>query len=495
MVHKTVYKSLILAFLFIFLAGNSIPLVAAETSGLIKNGVNTSIKNAKLYPHAQKLYSVHKSSNDNKLPISQNADYGQNIQKESAQQVITVGSQSYEFDSFGFYDAWCYDPYSNDINFQDTFNSSETTYINWELWLHRLPESLPFPFPQTLTVEDIWYNSENEVVFQDTQMLDFRPGREYDWAFNGCGYPEPGQWEAGEYRVEILVNDQLITESTFQVINDSVNPVPIDGQTLQLDCFGFYDLGLFDPDSYVEYQDQFPLSTTTTVNWEMWLSRADSREYAEFTIEEDWYDPHNQNVCHKELPATMDAGWDQYYYYDGYTPPGGWEAGEYRVEIRIDNELVKTAFFSVVNDASMVIPIQSISLDENELFLVAGNQASLTAVITPTNATNQTISWKSTSPEIASVDQNGLVSALQEGTTTIIASDEDGQHVARCEVYVSAAAVSSETPVYRALLVGNADYPGTDSDLEGPPSDVERLLFAFAVSTISFRQVFSGNPL
>lgn len=466
---KSLIKTIILVFMFFILGGHSSTFVAAPTTEAITKD-SSSVESSKLYPHAQKLHRSRVDTEDHKQPISLQTPN----REDSNQRQFHMDSQSFAFDSLGFYDALDYDPYSNDINFQDTFNSSETTFINWELWLCRLPGSPPFS--QTIRIDDIWYNSDNEVVFEDSQNMIFRSGRQYDWAFNGCGYNETGMWAAGEYRVEIYANAQLIGESSFQVIDDSVSPVPIDGQTLQLDFFGFYDSTLYDPDSFnIDYQEQFPLSTTGTINWEMWLSRSDESQDFEFTVEEDWYDPQGNNICHREEPTIIDAGWDQAYYYDGYTPDGSWDAGEYRVEIKIDDQLINAAVFEIVNDLDLLIPVQSICLNESELFLVAGQQESLTAVIKPSNASKQNISWKSTGPEIASVDQNGLVSALQEGTATIIAADEDEQHVARCEVYVSAAEVASETAVYRALLVANADYPGSDSDLEGPSIDVERI--------------------
>lgn len=50
----------------------------------------------------------------------------------------------------------------------------------------------------------------------------------------------------------------------------------------------------------------------------------------------------------------------------------------------------------------------------------------LTATILPEDATNKTIVWESSNPNVASVNQLGVVSALSEGTTTISAKNLDG---------------------------------------------------------------------
>ena len=60
----------------------------------------------------------------------------------------------------------------------------------------------------------------------------------------------------------------------------------------------------------------------------------------------------------------------------------------------------------------------------------------LTASITPSNATNQEVTWTSSDKSVATVDSSGRVKGLKPGTVTITATSEDGGKKAFCKVQV-----------------------------------------------------------
>ncbi|MDR1200176.1 MAG: Ig-like domain-containing protein [Tannerellaceae bacterium] len=86
--------------------------------------------------------------------------------------------------------------------------------------------------------------------------------------------------------------------------------------------------------------------------------------------------------------------------------------------------------------------VTGISLDRSELSLVYGETATLTATVLPHNADNKTVSWSSTVPAIALVDNRGGVTAIGVGSTVISAVTEDGGKKATCAVTVTSADVS-----------------------------------------------------
>ena len=82
---------------------------------------------------------------------------------------------------------------------------------------------------------------------------------------------------------------------------------------------------------------------------------------------------------------------------------------------------------------TVIIPVTGISLDKSELTVAVGENATLKATITPSNATNNTITWTSSNADVATVD-NGTVRALKAGTTTVTA--ECSGKKAECKVTV-----------------------------------------------------------
>lgn len=83
------------------------------------------------------------------------------------------------------------------------------------------------------------------------------------------------------------------------------------------------------------------------------------------------------------------------------------------------------------------ISVEGVSLDRNTLTLQEGSSYTLTATITPTDATNKLITWTSDNENVATVS-NGRVVAKSSGTATITATTSDGEHTATCKVTVVA---------------------------------------------------------
>jgi uncharacterized protein YjdB len=81
-----------------------------------------------------------------------------------------------------------------------------------------------------------------------------------------------------------------------------------------------------------------------------------------------------------------------------------------------------------------VVAVESVTLDKTSLELYEGEVAMLYATVLPWGATDRTITWTSGNPSVATVDQNGKVTALHEGTTTITA--KAGDKTATCSVTV-----------------------------------------------------------
>ena len=78
--------------------------------------------------------------------------------------------------------------------------------------------------------------------------------------------------------------------------------------------------------------------------------------------------------------------------------------------------------------------VTGVSLDKTNLN--PGKGGTLIATITPSNATNQNVTWESSDTKVVTVD-NGLVTAVAEGSATITVTTEDGSKTATCTVIVT----------------------------------------------------------
>ncbi len=84
-------------------------------------------------------------------------------------------------------------------------------------------------------------------------------------------------------------------------------------------------------------------------------------------------------------------------------------------------------YFTLIDHRTVLI--ETISLSPPTATLIRGEQLQLTATVLPENATNPDLVWSSSDPEVAAVNQSGLVTALFPGLTTIRATAQDGSGV------------------------------------------------------------------
>ena len=88
--------------------------------------------------------------------------------------------------------------------------------------------------------------------------------------------------------------------------------------------------------------------------------------------------------------------------------------------------------------ATVTIPqgVTGVSLDKTTLTLAVNDTGKLTATVTPDNATNKNVTWKSSNTSVATVSADGTVTAKNAGTATITVTTADGGKTATCTVTV-----------------------------------------------------------
>ena len=160
---------------------------------------------------------------------------------------------------------------------------------------------------------------------------------------------------------------------------------------------------------------------------------------------------------------------------ENFTDIVDWKSTDTNIVTVSDNGVVKavgvgTATVKVtVGDVSasckvtVLQPVTGINLNKSSLTMDALGTFQMTASVYPDSANDKRITWSSSDPAIASVDENGLVTALKKGTATITAAAMDGSGVkSTCKVTVSNTAYVCTDP---AQLESPHNYDNSCTDI------------------------------
>ena len=98
----------------------------------------------------------------------------------------------------------------------------------------------------------------------------------------------------------------------------------------------------------------------------------------------------------------------------------------------------QTVNTETVNTGTTAVAVTGIKLNKGELSLKVGESKKLVATVMPANATNKQVTWASDKPAVATVSQDGTVTAKEEGTAQITVKTVNGGKIARCKITVTA---------------------------------------------------------
>lgn len=105
------------------------------------------------------------------------------------------------------------------------------------------------------------------------------------------------------------------------------------------------------------------------------------------------------------------------------------------VKIRLESNMVGNQFFFCMDDLAFMandkchmhedtpinVPVESITVSSAVTTLKVGDTASFGAAVLPTDATNKNVTWMSSNEAVATINENGLVTAISAGTSEIYA--------------------------------------------------------------------------
>lgn len=108
------------------------------------------------------------------------------------------------------------------------------------------------------------------------------------------------------------------------------------------------------------------------------------------------------------------------------------------------------------------VHVTGVTLNKASTSISQGGNETLTATVSPNNATNKTVSWTSSNTSAATVSSSGVVSvpnnATVGATSTITVTTTDGSYTATCTVTVSAAVQSQTLTITRSSFAASGGY-------------------------------------
>lgn len=114
-------------------------------------------------------------------------------------------------------------------------------------------------------------------------------------------------------------------------------------------------------------------------------------------------------------------------------------------------------------DITVYSPVTGISLDQSEIYMAVGDVFQINATIEPNDADDKTVIYSSNNTDIATVQEKGIITAKQEGSTTIIASSNENPNIkAECKLNVVRIMEDSEIHFDSSLTVNSMEISGID---------------------------------
>lgn len=103
------------------------------------------------------------------------------------------------------------------------------------------------------------------------------------------------------------------------------------------------------------------------------------------------------------------------------------------------------------------VDVESVSLNKSTLSLMVSKKETLSATVSPANATNKKVTWSTSDANVATVT-NGVVTGVGVGNATITATTVDGSFKATCDVTVS----ENDAPEVDEIVIYETGFESTD---------------------------------
>ena len=174
-----------------------------------------------------------------------------------------------------------------------------------------------------------------------------------------------------------------------------------------------------------------------------------TRLKGQFNIPDETNHTEDDSTDTNNTQITFTGIYTEYEFDKGIYKDGQWEKSGAKgivVDERYGLADVSNFFNSIQTPDSVMVKgsvaVTGVTISDATATITTGSTKTLTATVAPENATNKSVRWTSSDDAIASVDDEGVVTAIAAGSATITVTTVDGNFTATCAVTVEAATVA-----------------------------------------------------
>ena len=189
---------------------------------------------------------------------------------------------------------------------------------------------------------------------------------------------------------------------------------------------------------------------------------------------------------------VMNLNYDQSYFKIGnYTQSNSDEEGSFTNDPTNYGEVLVYNFLVEHNEVS----VSRVNLSPVTMDLITGNTHQLSATVIPLGATNKVVSYSSSDNAIASVNSNGLVTAVSEGTATITAKTDEGAYTASSIINVFNPTIVPNLALNKTIIgTGTPDGTNVPSNLVDGLTSTRWAVSGFPqTATIDLGEIYTLN--
>ena len=144
------------------------------------------------------------------------------------------------------------------------------------------------------------------------------------------------------------------------------------------------------------------------------------------------------------------------------------KAGTYQIRYAEDQNHEAGASTAVTVGAASRTAVTGVSVEPASVKLTeAGETKQIEATVAPEDADNKKVTWKSSDETVATVDENGLITAVANGTADITVTTDDGSKTATVQVTVEIPEPATEAPATEAPAT---ETPATEAPATEAPA-------------------------